>query len=1025
MKISNYSIGKPVTTLIVMAALLIFGWMSYRAMGISLFPEIDIPAVTVTTNLPGGSPETVDQDVTSVLEEQLNTISGIDYITSSSFAGRSSVVIMFKLYKDDNVAAQEVRSKVNLAEANLPDAAKKPIVQKININDTPFMFVSVSGDIDYRKLAEYADQTVKDELSSVQGVGNIEVSGLREPEIRIWLDPHKLKAHHLTAEDVFNAVKNNHLELPAGRINKKNKEFTIRVQSEYTSAPQMRRLVVQEKNGKVTTLADVARVESGTADYRTVAHYNGHPTISLGIRRQSGANTVKVADAVRARLKEISKSAPDNVKLQVSSDQSTFIKESIAGVQLDIILGVLLTAAVMFLFLRNFRVTLISVLSIPISLIGGFILMNALGFTRDNMSMLAMSLAVGLVIDDTIVVLENIYRHVEEGQSAWEAAKKGTSEVGFAVIASSSTLIAVFLPVALMQGIIGKFFFEFGFTVAITVFISALVSLTVSPFLSSRWMSRSHKHNKVYQILTDGLDWLDRTYVSMLEWAVGHRGWIILIAVAAFAGGVAMLPFLGSEFLPQADQSQYQINLELPAGSSIEATNRKLYQIEEKLFKFNEVNGVYSTAGSGRGGKVNKGTVQVSLVKPDKRKFSQAAIMDSTRQVLLAQFPNVKLSVEEVAAVGGGSGQRNADVQLVLQGPSVDQLAKVRDEVVSKISNDKHFVGMNTNLRITKPKIDVHIDRPMAYNLGVNARSILTNIYTLFGGRDVAKYTQNGYRYKIRMKANPSFRKTPENISQIQVRNNKGQLVQAANFINIDKTKGPSVINRYNRLKSVTFSVNVTGGLSPGAGLTKLENIIHKHIPDNGQWRISLQGQSRTMRKSFGYMIMALLISILIIYMVLAIQFESFIHPFTIMISLPLTLIGVAGALLITGTTLNIFSFIGMIMLIGLVVKNAILLVDFAEQARDMGEDKVKAMLIAGERRLRPILMTSVAVIFGLLPVAMAWNAGGGQRAPLGIAVIGGIITSTFLTLLVIPVVYLLIDDGIAWVKRKFGSLWG
>ena len=1021
MKISNYSIRKPVTTLIVMAALFIFGFLSYRSMGLNLFPEIDIPVVTVTTKLPGASPETVDQDVTNTLEEQLNTISGLDFINSSSYEGASSIVITFQLDKNINAAMQDVRSKVNLASAQLPDAAKDPVVRQVDIASTPIMYVSVSGDINYQKLAEYANQTVKEQLSSVSGVGNIQVSGLREPEIRIWLNPHEMAAHNLTATDVYNAVRNNHLELPGGRIDRKKKEFSIKVQGEYSSAKAMRNLVVKEHDGQVTTLADVARVEQGTEDYRTIAHYNGHPTVSLGIRRQSGANTVKVADNVRQRLKKLRTSAPHGVKLRVSSDQSRFIKHSIAGVQFDIIFGVILTALVMFLFLRDFRVTAISIISIPISLVGGFTIMNALNFTLNNVTMLAMSLAVGLVIDDTIVVVENIYRHVEEGESVLKAAKNGTSEVGFAVIAATSTLVAVFLPVALMKGIIGRFFFQFGITVAITVLISAFVSLTITPFLSSRWLSRFQKHGKIYKILSDILDWLDRRYVSALEWAVGHRGWVIFIAVVAFAGGLAILPFLGSEFVPQADQSQYQVSFELPTGTSIDATNQKLYKMEQVMFKVPGVDNVFSTVGDGRGGDINQGTMQINLVKPGKRRFSQQQLMDSTRKLLNAKFPGVQLSVEKVSNVGGGG--KTADVQLVLQGPSVKKLANVRDKVVADLKKRKDFVGVTTDLHMNKPKINVDINRSLAYNLGVSARSISEDIYTLFGGRDVAKYTHNGYRYKIRMKARPSFRENAKNLSQIHVRNNNGKLIQAANLINIDKTTGPSVINRYNRLKSVTFYANVTGGLSAGEGLTELQNIVHKYIPNNAKWKTALAGSSRTMRRSFGYLMTALLVSIMIIYMVLAVQFESFIHPFTIMISLPLTLIGVSGALLITGTTLNIFSFIGVIMLIGLVVKNAILLVDFAEQTRERGENKVKAMLVAGERRLRPILMTSVAVIFGLLPVALALSEGGGQRAPLGIAVIGGVITSTFLTLLVIPVVYLLLDDFTEWVKKKARSL--
>ncbi|HKJ46413.1 MAG TPA: efflux RND transporter permease subunit [Balneolales bacterium] len=1017
MRITDISIKRPVTTITIMSALLVFGYMAFSRMGVDLFPEVEFPVVTVTTTLPGASPDVMDQEVTNTLEEQINTISGIKNITSQSYDGLSNIAVQFELSKDANVAAEEVRAKVNLARKDLPRDIDPPIVQKLDIASSPVVWISVSGKVPYLQLSQYADKTLKEQLQTVSGVGNVEVSGLRQREMRVWLYPQKLYARGLTAMDVVRAIQSNHLELPGGRIEEQKKEYTIKVQGEYLTPKGLSNLVIKSENGKTTYLHDVAKVQTGTEDYRTIAHYNGIPTIGLGIRKQSGANTVAVADAIRAKVNQLRKNSPQGINVSIASDNSNFIKKSIGGVQFDIILGVILTAIIMFVFLRNLRITMISIVSIPISLIGGFIIMNALNFTVNDLTMLAMSLAVGLVIDDTIVVLENIFRHVEMGEKGMEAASVGTTEVGFAVLAATSTVVAVFLPVAFMKGIIGRFFYQFGMTVAITMIISLFVSFTLTPFLCSRLLKHEKKHNAFYNTLENFFIWLEEFYAKTLQWGIRHRGAVMGIAVAAFVGGMSLLPFIGTEFIPKSDESRFQVSFEMPTGASIHEMNQRMYSMEQLLFKYDQVKSVFGSVGSGASQEVNKGIFRVNMVPKDQRSISQQDLMNKVRNQFTKKFPSMTIAVSPVSNAGGGG--RQADIQYIIRGPDVQKLGTISQEVIKKLKQQGNFVDLDTDLRLSKPNIQVDINRDLAYNLGVNVSSISNEIYALFGGMDVAKYTHNGYRYKIRVKAQPDYRDTPSNLDEIETRGSDGHLMKAANLINYQVGKGPNVINRYNRMQSVSIFAD-TKGISTGKGLTIVGNTVKKLLPKNNQWSTELGGQSQNMVESFGYLLQALAISILIVYMVLAIQFESFIHPLTILISLPLTMIGVFGALFLTGITLNIFTFIGIIMLVGLVVKNAILLVDLADQQRRKGDDKITAMITAGRLRLRPILMTAASVIIALVPVALAISEGGETRQPLGVAVIGGMITSTVLTLLVIPVVYLLFDDATEWVKRLF-----
>jgi len=1015
MWLSDVSIRRPVSTLTVMAAIIIFGLISFQRLGIDLFPEVDIPYVSVTTVLAGASPEVIDNDVTDVIEEQIKTINGVKNIMSQSYEGYSQIIVEFELEKDVDVAAEEVRAKVNLAEMNLPREAEKPIVAKFDITSLPIMWIAVYGSVDYKKLVYYADKVIKEQLQSIMGVGNVEKMGLRDREIRVWLDPNKLRARLLTAQDVIWAIQSRHLEFPGGRIETVDKEYSIKVEGEYATIEELNDLVIAERGGVITKIKDVGMVVDSLEDKRSIARFNGQPAVALGIRKQSGFNTVQVADAVKGAIDKIKVNLPEGINLSIAFDDSTYIKDSIHGVEFDIVFGVFLTAILMFFFLRSFRPTFISVISIPISLIGGFIMMDAMGFTVNFLTMLAMSLAVGMVIDDTIVVMENIYRHVESGSNSMEASRFGTKEVALAVIAATSSIAAVFIPVAFMKGIIGRFFYQFAFTIALTIIISAIVSLSLTPFLCSRLLYHEESKGKFYLFFERLLKKVELFYKKRLEWAVNHRWTMIGLAIVMFIISILLIRFVGIEFISQADEGRLLVRFELPTGTTINKTDSRLYEMEEILFSQPEVSSLLSIIGGGKG-EVNKGEIYVNLVSKDSRVASQKDMMNRLRKIFLDKYPDMLIAVENVEMVG--SGQRNANVQVAIQGNSLEKLAEISNKVLQDIKAQGVFVDEDTDLRLSKPDIKVRINREIANNLGVDVRTIANEVYTLFGGVEAAKFRDGGYRYKIRVKSLPDYRIQPADVLNIAVRANDGRIIDATNLVNIEVGEGPNVINRYNRKRAATIYAN-TNGIPEGEGINRVREAVLKYIPKDGAWGYALVGHSSVLEESFRYLFIALLTSILIIYMVLAIQFESFIHPFTILLSLPFAVVGAFIALLLTRQTLNIFSFIGLIMLMGIVTKNAILLIDFANKARERGLGKVQAIIQAGSIRFRPIIMTASATAIGVLPVALALSEGGEMRAPMGIAVIGGVITNTVLTLIIIPVVYLLLDDAKEWLLAK------
>ena len=1010
MFLSDTAIKRPVTVLLFTAGILIFGYIAFQNMGVDLYPEIEFPTVSVSSSLPGADPEIMDSDVTDVLEEQINTIEGVKTIQSTSREGNSQIVVEFVLDKDVNVAAQEVRDKVNLAQRQLPRDLEAPIVQKLDMSMAPFLWVAVTSTGDYQRMARYADEVVKERLQTVPGVGAIILGGYQERQIRIWLNPDELEARNLTPRDVAAAIRLKHIELSGGRIEQPDREFVVKIKGEYESVEELGELVVATRNQTVIRLKDVARVEDGSQDMRSIARFNGLPAVGLGIQKQSGTNTVEVAQGVKAALAEIVKVLPEDINADVAFDTSRFIEVAMNDVLFDLILGAILAAVVMLVFLQDFRMTFISIMAIPTSIIASFVGMYALDFTINNMTMLAMSLAIGIVIDDTIVVLENISRYIEQGMARVQAARIGTSEVGLAVLAASSSIIAVFVPVAFMRGLIGRFFFQFGLSVALAVLVSVVISFTLTPMLCSRLLRKIPRRDRIFQAFENIFKTVERTYSKYLDLALRRRWPTVGAASLIFLLGLALVPFVPKGLVTEPDESSFMMLFELPTGTSMDRMDQYLRQIETVVFSQDEV--VSAFAGTGMMGGTNSGIIFVVLLPPNQRKANQAEIKSRLRELVAEAVPNAHFAIENMSPMGHAG--RNAEVQFIVKGPDVEELDRVTTQMMEQMKQTPGLVDIDNDLRLDKPEFKVSIARNLADDLDVNVRDIAENFSILFGGQDVATFKEGGKRYDIRLRALPDARLNAEDLLRISMRSSRGPLIDAANLVEVEQGMGPNSINRHNRSRSVILFANLEG-ISLGTALDRMGEIADGLIPDDPAWSTAMAGASDFFTESFQYLIYAMAIALLMIYLILGSQFESFIHPLTIMTSVPMAIAGSLGLLLITGSQLDIFSFIGLVMLIGIVTKNAILLVDFTNQMRREGMDREQALRRAGSLRLRPILMTALTTMAAVVPVALALSEGGEQRAPMAIAVIGGMLTSTFLTLLVVPCVYTLMDDFGNW----------
>ncbi len=1012
MWISNTSIRQPVFTTMVISALIVFGLVSYRALGIDLFPKVDFPIVTVTAILPGADPETVETDVTERIEEALNTIGGVKTLRSTSSEGVSIVVVEFELERDVEAAAQDVRDRIASIRRLLPEDLQDPVVEKLDPDASPILALALAGDKPVRDLTTFARDVVKDRLERVAGVGSIEVVGGREREVRVWLSADRLAAYNLAVDDVTRALQTENLEVPGGRIETTAQEFVVRTRGRIETPGDFADIVVAQRQTGPVYLRDLGTVEDGMEDERSLSRLNGERAVSLLVRRQSGTNAVAVARAVKAAVEDVRRELPPGYRMILATDTSEYIEHSVAEVRFHLVVGGLFAVLVIFFFLRNLTSTLISAVAIPTSIIGTFMFLNVFGFSLNMMTLLALSLSVGMLIDDAIVVLENVFRHMEEGLPRREAAEFGTSEIGLAVMATTFSIAAVFIPVAFMQGMVGRFFYAFGVTVTAAVLISLFVSFTLTPMLCSRFLRIPERHGRLFRAIERFLALIDRRYRGALAWALRHRLAVVTIAVVVFVVSLYLVRFVGVEFLPQADEAQFTVAIETAPGSSLQATDEVTRRVEAIVQRHPDVTDVFTTVGGGTQGRVNAASIVVKLSPREARARSQQQIMAELREAL-ASVPDAVVSLEPVARVSA-AGFRAATLQVNVRGPktaSLTELSALADRILAEMRRTPGFVDLDTTYEGGKPQVSVLIDRRRAAELGVSAAALGSAVRLLIGGDDVTKFQEGGKQYDVRVRLLERDRTDPRQVERLSLRGRSGSVVQLANVARVVRDTGPTQIDHQGRQRQVTLLANLENKVLGDA----VEDVraIAARVGLPAGYSIDFTGQAQIMAESFQNLIFALFLAVILIYMVLASQFGSFLHPFTIMLSLPMAVIGAIGGLLATGYTLSIFSMIGLILLMGLVTKNAILLVDYTNTLRERDRmPRNDALLRAGPVRLRPILMTTAAMICGMLPIAVGiGGAGGEQRAPMAVAVIGGLVTSTLLTLIVVPVVYTLLDD--------------
>ncbi|MCG6986991.1 MAG: efflux RND transporter permease subunit [Gemmatimonadetes bacterium] len=1016
MILSDTAIKRPVFTTMLVVSMLLFGYLGIRSMGIDQFPKIDFPYVTVTTILPGASPDITEADVTRPIEEQLNTIEGVKQITSTSALGVSQILVQFELNRNVDVAAQDVRDKVALARANLPTEAEDPLVQKLDINAQPVVWVALTG-LDVKTMSVFANEVLKPRLQTLEGVGNVQLAGYRAREMRIWLDRAKLRTRSLTATDVIHAIQSKNVELPAGILESPGNEFRVNVHGQLDTPDQFDDMVIAYQDGRAIRLRDVGYAEDGLEPRRGLARFNGVPSVGLGVAPRPGANTVAVADLVKGQLANIQADLPPGMHVTVASDQSNMIRNSIVGARDELILGALLAVLVVFIFLRSWRSTLVIAATIPTSLVATFGMMRVLGFTINNITMLSLSLCVGIVVDDAIVVLENIFHYIEQGRPSPDAASFGTSEIFFAALAATLSIVAVFIPVAITQGLVGRFLFQFGVTVAIAVLFSLFVALTLTPMLSARILRLSTKRGRVHRALDVALDSIDAGYRWLLDYALDHRLVIVFAALGTFAAALVMGMFIPREFLSNVDQGEFTVRIKAPIGSSLDYTNRYLRQAEHMMMSDSAVTGVFSTIGLGGTAGVNDGQMVVTLVDASQRKRTQDEIMTEYRQKLNT-IPGIQAYVERSSGVGGG--MRNTPIQLVLKGGDLQQLAQTGQAVVDSLKRIPGLVDVDYDLQLQQPEVNVAVNRDVAAALGVSALDVSQTVNAMVGGLKVSNFKSNGQRYDVRVRALRSQRATPSDLDQLSTRSATGSIVSLANVVKVSEGTGVTAIPRLDQERATTIFADLDPSLPLGTGLSEALTAA-QHIAPPGI-KVAVTGQSQMFEESFQSLIFAIELSIIIIYIVLAVQFEHFLHPFTLMFALPLAISGAFGLMLITGTRLGIIGMIGMILLMGIVMKNSILLIDLTNKRREAGLGIYEALKEACPRRLRPILMTSAAITFGAIPVATQLMSGSQMRAPLAVVVIGGIFSSTLLTLVVVPVVYTYMDAVPGLLRRIFGG---
>lgn len=1045
---TKVSLRNPVFATMVMLAIVVLGLFSYQRLKVDQFPNIDFPVVVVTVDYPGASPEIVESEVTKKIEEGVNSIAGINALTSRSYEGTAVVIIEFQLHIDGRKAAEDVREKVATVRPLLRTEVKEPRVLRFDPASRAVWSLAVlpdeKSDRSAVELTTWAEQILKKRLENVRGVGAVNLVGATKREINIYLNPQALEAFGVTPDQVANAVRNENQDLPVGAIRSLAQERVVQIDARMERPEDFGKIIVARKNGAPVRLDQVARVNDGAQEVESLALYNGQRTLLLSVQKSQGENTIEVVDGLNAAVAELKNQLPPGVRLESIGDSSRPIRVAVNNVRQTLIEGAILTVLIVFLFLNSWRSTVITGLTLPIALIGTFLFMNMFGFTINMITLMALSLCVGLLIDDAIVVRENIVRHVQMGKGAYAAAMDGTQEIGLAVLATTLSIVAVFMPIGFMGGIIGKFFHEFGITIVAAVMISMFVSFTLDPMLSSVWHDPSihaHGHKTAPVTFYDKTigrvtGWFDRAtdalaegYQHILRWSLVHKLATMVIALAVFVLSVVMVPLLGTEFVPKADFSETTLNFYTPVGSSLEATEAKAKQVEAILREMPEVRYTLSTINTGNAQGKMYASIYVRLVDRKDRSRSVDQMSDVLRE-RLKTVPGI--TVTHVGLLDAVGGQKQ--VEFSLQGPDLRELERLTKIVTEKIRGIPGLVDLDTSAKPDKPVIALDVKREVASDLGLSVAPMAASLRTLVAGTTVGNWrAPDDQTYDVNVRLAPEARTTPADLERLPfalaAADGTTRIVRLNQVASVTESTGANQINRRDLTREVAVNANVSQR-SAGEVSNDIKKALETVTFPPG-YRYQFGGSTKNMAESFGYAISALAMAIIFIYMILASQFKSFLQPLALMTSLPLTLIGVVLALLMFRSTLSMFSIIGVVMLMGLVTKNAILLVDFAIRAReehvnDQGQTapglpRADALLLAARVRLRPILMTTLAMIFGMVPLAFALSEGSEQRAPMGQAVIGGVITSSLLTLVVVPVVYCYMDDLAQWALRKMG----
>ncbi|MBI5006305.1 MAG: efflux RND transporter permease subunit [Nitrosomonadales bacterium] len=1018
MNLPELSIKRHVLAVMLSAALMLFGLISYQRVGVDQFPKVDFPIITVTTTLRGANPENVDMSLTSVIESAINSVPGIEHVQSSSSPGVSVVVITFSLEKNVDIAFNEVQSKISQVLRRLPRDADAPVVAKMDTGANAVFWVMLQGDRTVQQLNQYAANVIKKKLESINGVGEVRIGGRRDRTIRIHADPVRMASLGITAQDVSAAFSREHLQMPGGFLVGNFNEFLLRLDLEFHSIKELKRMVVAWRDGAPIRLQDIARIEDGLSEYRQLVRFNGQPGVGIGIVKVSGSNTVEVVDSVKKRLQnDIIPGLPPGLTLKTASDDSTFIIEMIDSLREHLLEGTLLAAIVVWVFLRSVRSTLIISVAIPVSLLGAIAALYFLGYTLNSMTLLALLLLVGVVVDDSIVVLENIFRHREEiDPDPMSAAFNGSREVVFAVIAASLALVSIFAPVIFMSGIIGMFFKSFAVVVTVGVLVSLFVSLTLTPMLCSRFLNVDKKHGRLYHLLDGLFRRLDDIYRGLLVRALRHRWKVVAATLLIVLSSSFFFANVGKAFMPDEDQSGFRVNAKVPLGASIEYTKGRLIEVEKVLAKHKEISGMFSGIGLGASGQVNQAFVNVKMVPRNERDIRQQELMAQLRKEL-AVIPGVRAFPSPTARVGG---QRGEPLQFVLTGANLDEVGQLSGELQTRLAREAPGLGrVDLDMQLDLPELVFRVNRDKAAALGLSVQDVATAINIMSGGVDVAQYNDepgDGQRYYIRIKAGEGVFNKPDDLRRLYIRAKDGSMVRLDNVATFEQKLGAAVVGRYDLQYSATFYATPTIPL--GEATQKLQQVADAMLPAG--YQVKLIGQAAEFRKTIGYMLFAFGLAIVLLYMVLASQFNSFVQPVIIMMAQPLAIIGGIIALWLTGSTLNIYSMIGLVLLVGLVAKNSILLIDLTNQRREQGMGVDDALLDACPTRMRPVLMTSATIILALFPAALGLGAGAETNGPLSIAVIGGMFSSTLLTLVVVPAVYSLVEGGLQrWAQQR------